>query len=67
VTLSGNAMVYVLGTTISLDSISNGRANLRVGGQGVSCSEGQTVSAGSLDLTCTSVTDDTVAFTASRA
>jgi hypothetical protein len=67
VTLSGNGTVHVLGTSISLDRISNGRATLQVGDQDVSCTEGQSVSAGSLTLTCTSITNDTVELTATRA
>jgi hypothetical protein len=68
VTLGGTGTeVQILGTTISFEGTDNGRATLRVADQDVSCSEGQTVSAGSLKLTCTRVTSDTVTFTASRA
>ena len=62
VTLSGSGSVHALGTTFSLDGITEGRATLLVDGEEVSCSEGQTVPAGPLTLRCTSVTDDTVTF-----
>ena len=43
----------------------DGRASLSVGGASVSCGEGESVVAGPLQLTCTSVTDDSVELTAS--
>jgi hypothetical protein len=67
VTLSGNSLVRVLDTTFSVERIEDGRATLRVADREVSCSAGQSVSVGSLNLTCTRVTSDTVTFTASRA
>jgi hypothetical protein len=67
VTLSGNSVVAVLDATFSVAGIENGRATLRVDDQDVSCTQGQSVSVGSLRLTCTRVTGDTVTFTASRA
>jgi hypothetical protein len=67
VTLSGNSVVGVLDATFSVARIENGRATLRVDDQDVSCAQGQSVSVGSLNLTCTRVTSDTVTFTASRA
>jgi hypothetical protein len=64
VTLSGSgSSVWILGARISVESINGGRATLRVGDQDVSCTEGESVSVGSLTLTCTSVTD-TVKFRA---
>ena len=63
VTLSGNSVVRLQGTTFSVDRIEDGRATLRVNDQDVSCTQGQTVSVGSVTLTCTRVTSDTVTFT----
>ena len=66
VTLGGNgSRVHVLGVTISFESINDGRATLRVGDRTVSCIQGQSVTAGSLRLTCSTVTEDRVTFTAS--
>jgi hypothetical protein len=67
VMLAGNgSRVQVFDTTISLVRVANGQATLRVGDQEISCTQGQSVSAGSLMLECTTVTHDTVTFTASR-
>jgi len=67
VTLSGDGAEVDLpiGPTISLGSVSDGRASISVGGASVSCAEGENVSAGGLSLECTSVTDDEVELTAS--
>jgi hypothetical protein len=66
VTLSGNgSRAEIFDTSVTFESISDGRATLRVGDQDVSCTEGQSVSVGSLTLKFTSVTEDTVKFTAS--
>jgi hypothetical protein len=66
VTLTGDgAEVEILGTTLSFGGIQDGRASLSVGGASVSCAEGESVTAGPLDLQCTSVTDDSVELTAS--
>jgi hypothetical protein len=66
VTLSGDgAEAEILGTTLSFGGIQDGRASLSVGGASVSCAEGESVSAGPLQLECTSVTDDSVELTAS--
>ena len=65
VTLSGDgAEAEILGTTLSFDGIEDGRASLSVGSTSVSCAEGDSVSAGSLKLECSSVTDDSVKLTA---
>jgi hypothetical protein len=65
-TLSGDgAEAEILGTTLSLGNVENGRASLSVAGASVSCAEGESVSAGSLQLECTSVTDESVELTAS--
>ncbi|MGY1718435.1 MULTISPECIES: hypothetical protein [unclassified Blastococcus] len=61
VTLSGDgAEAEILGTTLAFDSVQDGRATLTVGGTTVSCAEGESVSAGPLELACSSVTDDSV-------
>jgi hypothetical protein len=65
VTLSGNgAEAEILGTTLSLGDVQDGRASLSVAGASVSCAEGESVAAGSLELQCTSVTEDAVELTA---
>jgi hypothetical protein len=64
-TLTGDgAEAEILGTKVSFAGTKDGRATLGVGGASVSCAEGESVSAGPLSLTCTSVTDDAVEITA---
>jgi hypothetical protein len=66
VTLSGEgAEAEVLGTTLSFGGVQDGRASLSVGGASVTCGEGETVTAGPLELTCSSVTGASVELTAS--
>ena len=66
VTLTGDgAEADILGTTLSFGGIQDGRASLSVGGASVSCGEGESVTAGPLQLTCSSVTDNSVELTAS--
>jgi hypothetical protein len=66
VTLAGTgSRVRVLGTTISLTDVRDGRAALRVDDQDVTCTEGRSASAGSLTLTCTEVTSHSVTVTLS--
>jgi hypothetical protein len=66
VTLSGDgAEAEILGTTLTFGGIQDGKASLSVGGASVSCGEGETVSAGPLQLECSSVTDDSVELSAS--
>lgn len=66
VTLSGEgAEAEILGTTLSFDGVADGRATLSVAGGSVSCAEGESVSAGPLQLQCSSITDDSVELTAS--
>lgn len=66
VTLSGEgAEAEILGTTLGLAGVQDGRATLTVGGATVSCGEGESVSAGPLALECTSVTENGVELTAS--
>ncbi|MGY1726142.1 hypothetical protein ACI79J_04150 [Geodermatophilus sp. SYSU D01062] len=66
ITLDGEGSeVEVLGTTVTLGSVQDGRASISVAGASVSCGEGESVNAGSLSLECTSVSGDTVELTAS--
>ena len=66
VTLTGDgAEADILGTTLSFGGTQDGRASLSVGGASVSCGEGESVTAGPLQLTCSAVTDDSVELTAS--
>ncbi len=66
VTLEGtDAQVDVLGTTLTFSGTRDGRASLGVAGTSASCAEGESVSAGPLELECTSVTEDRVELTAS--
>jgi len=66
VTLSGDgAEADILGTTLTFGGIQDGRASLGVGDVSVSCAEGESVTAGPLQLECTSVTDDSVELSAS--
>ena len=66
VTLSGDgAQVDVLGTSLAFGGVQDGRATLTVGNASVSCAQGETVTAGPLTLTCTTVEADSVELTAS--
>ena len=65
VTLTGNATVHVLDATFSIQEIHNGQATLQVQERNISGAAGQTVSAGSLTIRFTAVTEDSVSFTAS--
>ena len=65
VTLSGEgAKAEVLGTTLTFGGIQDGKASLSVGSASVSCGEGETVTAGPLELKCSGVTDDSVDLSA---
>jgi hypothetical protein len=65
-TLSGDAAeADILGTKLQFAGTQDGRATLGVGDASVSCAEGESISAGPLSVTCTSVTDDAVELTAS--
>jgi hypothetical protein len=67
VTLGGSgSRAHVLATTIGLTGIDGDQVTLRVADRDVTCTQGQSVSVGSLLLTCTAVTDDTVTFTVAR-
>ncbi|MDT0274734.1 hypothetical protein [Blastococcus goldschmidtiae] len=62
---SSDAQVELLGTTLAFTGTEDGRASLRVGSADVSCTQGEQVSAGSLDLECSSVSADGIELTAS--
>jgi spore coat protein U-like protein len=65
VTLTGEGTeTEILGTTLTFGGVQDGRASLNVGGASVSCGEGETVTAGPLQLECSSVTGDSVELTA---
>jgi len=65
-TLSGDgASAEILGQKLQFAGTKDGRATLGVGDASVSCAEGESVSAGPLSVTCTSVTDSAVKVTAS--
>jgi hypothetical protein len=67
VTLAGNgSTATVFGTVISFRGVRTDRADLRVGEEDVSCSPGQRVSSGPLDLECRSVGDDSVDLTVTQ-
>ncbi len=64
-TLSGEgATAEIFGTTLEFAGTQDGRATLGVGDASVSCAAGESISAGPLSVTCTSVTDDAVELTA---
>jgi hypothetical protein len=66
VTLTGDgSKVSVLGQELAYAGTHGGRATLSVGDAGVSCAQGESVSAGPLRLECTSVTDSGVELRAS--
>jgi hypothetical protein len=65
VKLEGNgAKASILGNDLAFGGIENGRATLSVGDAEVSCAQGESVSAGPLSITCTTVTEDSVELTA---
>ena len=65
VTLSGEgAEAEILGTSLAFGGVRDGRASLSVGNASVSCTQGESVEAGPLSLTCTTVTADSVDLTA---
>lgn len=65
-TLTGDsAEAEILGTSLAFGGVQDGRATLSVGSASVSCAQGESVAAGPLSLTCTTVTEDSVEITAS--
>ena len=66
VTLAGTgSRVQILGATISFEEVRDGQAAVRVDDQAITCTEGQSASAGALTLTCTDVTSNSVTMTVS--
>jgi hypothetical protein len=66
VTLDGDGSeVEILGQTVTLGGVQDGRATISVGGASVSCGAGESVAAGPLSLECTSVSDSGVELRAS--
>ena len=66
VTLSGEgAQAEILGQTLTFGGVQDGRASLSVGGASVSCGEGESVTAGPMQIACSGVSDDSVELTAS--
>jgi hypothetical protein len=66
VTLTGDsAEAEILGQSLAFGGVQDGRATLSVGDASVSCAQGESVTAGPLALTCTTVTEDSVELTAS--
>lgn len=64
-TLTGDgAEAKILGTSLGFAGVRDGRASLSVGDASVSCAQGESVSAGPLSLTCTTVTEGSVELTA---
>jgi hypothetical protein len=56
--------VSVLGTQVTFGGVQDGQASLGVGGRQITCRQGDSVSAGPLRLTCTTVQPDRVTLTA---
>jgi hypothetical protein len=64
VTLTGDvSSVSVLGTQVTFGGVQNGQATIGVGGRQLTCRQGESVSAGPLRLTCTTVQPDRVTLT----
>ena len=61
---SDGTTVTVLGTKLELADVTDGTATIGVGSKQVSCSQGDTVDAGPLKLTCSTVTEQKVTVTA---
>lgn len=61
---SGSGETEVLGVNLSYDSFADGEATVRVGEETVTCSEGESVSAGPLQLECTTISEDSLTLTA---
>ena len=64
-TLSGSAAeASFFGTDLAFAGTQDGRATVSVGGVSYSCGQGESITAGPLSLTCTTVTDDSLEITA---
>jgi hypothetical protein len=65
VTLEGDgAKASILGNDLAFVGTENGEATVSVGDASVSCSEGESVTAGPLSITCTSITENSLELTA---
>ena len=65
-TLTGSdAEASFFGNDLAFAGTQDGRASVSVGGTSYSCGEGESVAAGPLSITCTTVTDDSLTITAS--
>ena len=65
-TLSGSgAEASFFGNDLAFAGTQDGRATVSVGGTSYSCAQGESVAAGPLSITCTTVTDDSLTITAS--
>ncbi len=58
------AKASILGNDLAFVGTENGKATVSVGDASVSCAQGESVTAGPLSLTCTTVTDTTLELTA---
>ena len=64
-TLDGaGAKASILGHDLAFAGTQDGRATLKVGDASVSCAQGESVSAGPLSITCTTVTGNSLKVTA---
>ena len=64
-TLDGDgAKAKILGHELAFAGTKDGRATLSVGDQSVSCAQGDSVNAGPLSITCTTVTENSLTVTA---
>ncbi len=57
--------VDVLGTTVRLGQVTDGQARIGIAGNDLTCSEGETISAGPLSVECTTISPETVVLNAS--
>ena len=64
-TLSGSgAEASFFGTDLAFVGTQDGKATISVGDASYSCAQGESLTAGPLSLTCTTVTDDSLEITA---
>ena len=64
-TLSGSgAKASFFGTDLAFAGTQDGKATISVGDKSYSCAQGESLTAGPLSLTCTTVTDDSLTVTA---
>ena len=64
-TLRGeDAKASILGNDLVFAGTQDGRASISVGDTKVECAEGESVTAGPLSITCTTITEDSLELTA---